>query len=250
MCAAAVERAGERAGGPSVVAAVAGKLGATFGSRAFRFYASLAAPRVPRGVEVMNPYTEPRIRGYVREFLEKYFSDNRKRVLVFGINPGRFGAGITGVTFTDPVALADECGIPNDLPRRRELSSVFVYAVINQLGGPREFNSRFFLSAVCPFGFTRDQVNLNYYDDRKLQHAVTPFIVSSIQQHVALGGRRDHVVILGRGKNARFLRRLNDQHRWFTSIHALDHPRFIMQYRRKQLEAYVRKYEDVLSALS
>jgi len=121
----------------------------------------------------MNPYTNPPIRGYVREFLGKYFSDNCERVLILGINPGRFGAGVTGVTFTDPVALAEECGISNDLPRRRELSSVFVYNVINQLGGPNEFNSRFFLSAVCPLGFTRDRINLNYNDDRKLERAVT-----------------------------------------------------------------------------
>jgi len=221
-----------------------------FGSRAFRFYTSLGAPRVPRGVVVMNPYTAPRVRRYVRAFLGKYFSDNRERVLVLGINPGRFGAGITGVAFTDPVALADECGIPNDLPGQRELSSVFVYAVINKLGGPREFNRRFFLSAVCPLGFTRDWVNLNYYDERNLERALTPFIVSSIERHIALGGRRDHVVVLGSGKNATFLRRLNNQHRWFTSIHALDHPRFIMQFRRRQLEAYVKEYEDVLSVLS
>jgi len=197
----------------------------------------------------MNPYTEPRVRGHVRAFLGKYFSDNRERVLVLGINPGRLGGGITGVAFTDPVALADECGIPNDLPRRREISSVFVYGVINKLGGPREFNNRFFLSAVCPLGFMRDQVNLNYYDDPSLERALTPFMVSSIERQIAFGGRRDHVVVLGSGPNATFLQRLNDRHRWFTSIHALDHPRFIMQYRRKQLEAYVKKYEDVLSAL-
>ena len=198
----------------------------------------------------MNPYAEPAVRGYVRAFLGKYFADNRERVLVLGINPGRFGAGVTGVTFADPVALADYCGIPNDLARRRELSSVFVYTIVNALGGPEDFHSRFFLSAVCPLGFTRKGVNLNYYDDRKLERAVTPFIVSSIEQHIAMGGRRDHVVVLGRGENSRFLTRLNDQHGWFESIHSLDHPRFIMQYRRKKLDAYVEKYRDMLSSVA
>lgn len=198
----------------------------------------------------MNPYTEPRVRGYLRAFLGKYFSDNRERLLILGINPGRFGAGVTGVTFTDPVVLADECGIQNHLPRRRELSSVFIYAVINQLGGPEAFNSRFFLSAVSPLGFTRAAINLNYYDDPKLERAVTPFIVSSIEQHIAVGGRRDHVVVLGRGKNAKFLERLNEQHGWFDSVHSLDHPRFIMQYRRKHLVPYLASYTDILSRLS
>ena len=219
----------------------------TFGSRAFRFYTSLAAPKVPSGVEVMNPYGDRRARRYVRAFLDKYFADNRERMLVFGINPGRFGAGVTGVTFADPVALADECGIENDLPRRRELSSIFIYAVINHLGGPRAFYERFFLTALCPLGFTRDGKNLNYYDDRRLERAVTPFIVSSIERQIALGGRRDRAVVLGRGENARFFNRLNAEHRWFAAIDALDHPRPIMQYRRKQLAAYVAKYEEVLS---
>ena len=221
----------------------------TFAARAFRFYTSLAAPRTPRGIAVMNPYNEPQIRGYVRAFLEKYYSDNRERTLILGINPGRFGSGITGVTFTDPVALADECGIHNHLPRRRELSSIFIYDVVKQLGGPDEFNSRFFLSAVSPLGFTRGGVNLNYYDDRRLERAVTPFIVSSIEQHVALGARRDSVVIIGRGENARFFERLNNQHHWFASIHAVDHPRFIMQYRRKQLASYIESYRTLLSGL-
>jgi hypothetical protein len=92
----------------------------TSADRAFRCYACLKSPRVPRGVTVMNPYTGARIQSYVHTFLEKYFSDNRERTLILGINPGRFGAETTGVTFSDPVALADECAIPYDMARRRE----------------------------------------------------------------------------------------------------------------------------------
>jgi len=197
----------------------------------------------------MNPYNDPRTQLYVRTFLEKYFSDNHERTLIIGINPGRFGSGITGVTFTDPVALADELGIPNDMQRKRELSSIFIYSVINHLDGPQSFYSRFFLSAVSPLGFTRGGINMNYYDDRKLERAVTPFIVSSIEAHIALGCRRDRVIVLGRGQNAKFMMRLNDEHRWFESVHALDHPRFILQYRRKKLDDYIANYADVLSGI-
>ena len=194
----------------------------------------------------MNPYVDPRARQYVRAFLDKYFSDNRKRTLILGINPGRFGAGITGVTFADPIALAEECGIPNDLPKKRELSSIFIFSVINHLGGPAEFYRRFFVSAICPLGFTRDGVNLNYYDVRALETAVTAFIVSSIEKQIAMGCDRDRVVILGRGTNAEFFRRLNAKHEWFDIVHAVDHPRFILQYRRKQAESYVSIYSEVL----
>jgi len=193
----------------------------------------------------MNPYADREVRGYVRAFLDKFFSDNRERVLVFGINPGRFGAGITGVTFTDPVALADDCGVPNAMQRRRELSSIFVYDFINRMGGPRAFYSRFFLTAVSPLGFTRDGKNLNYYDDRALAESMTPFITRAVERQIALGGRRDHVIVLGMGQNQRFFRALNEQHGFFGEVHALEHPRPIMQYKRKQLERYLAMYAEV-----
>ena len=193
----------------------------------------------------MNPYTDARIRHYVHEFLERYFDDNQPRVLVFGINPGRFGAGITGITFTDPVALADLCGITNDLPRRRELSSVFVYDFIERFGGVRAFYRQFFLTATSPLGFTRAGRNLNYYDDPRLARAVTPFITHSIERQIALGGRRDHAIVLGRGPNMKFITRLNVEHGFFQEIHPLEHPRAIMQYRRRQLEHYLSRYVEV-----
>lgn len=194
----------------------------------------------------MNPYENAATLKYVRAFLDKYFSDNRERTLILGINPGRFGAGLTGVTFADPVALADDCGIPNEFPRKRELSSIFIFSVINHLGGPKEFFSKFFLSAICPLGFTRRGINLNYYDDSKLERAVTPFIVQSIESQMQFGCRRDRVIVLGRGSNAEFLRSLNEKHEWFDCVFALDHPRPIMQYNRKRVDAYIRNYEAVL----
>ena len=221
----------------------------SFGRRAYRFYTSLETPAVPGSVTVMNPYTEPVVKGYLRKFLDKYFEDDRARIAILGINPGRFGAGVTGITFTDPVAMSDECGIPNHLSHRRELSSIYVYDVIRRMGGPGKFYQQFFLSAVCPLGFTRKGINLNYYDDRRLERAVTPFIVWSIERHIAFGCRRDHVVILGRGENARFLERLNDEYGWFEHVHSLDHPRFIMQYRRKSLPDYLELYAELLGEI-
>jgi len=220
----------------------------TFAKRAFRFYRGLVSPRVPRGVIVMNPYTDARVRRNVRQFLDKYFDDDRPRTLVLGINPGRFGAGITGVTFTDPIALADKCGIANDLQRLPELSSAFVYKAIERLGGPRKFYRRFFLTAACPLGFVRNGVNLNYYDDRALARAVTPFMVESIRRQIAIGGRADRAIVLGIGANLKFLTDLNAEHGFFEELVPLEHPRWIMQYRRRRLDEYLEKYREVFSS--
>lgn len=217
----------------------------TFASRALRFYRGLAAPKVPAGVTVMNPYKNRRVIGYVRSFLDDYFADHEPRTLVFGINPGRFGAGITGITFTDPVALADFCGIANDLPRKRELSSIFIYDFIHRYGGVREFYRRFFLTAICPLGFTRGGLNLNYYDVPALARAVEPFIVASVRRHIAIGGRTDRAIVIGKHKNLQFVERLNARHQFFQSIDSVEHPRSIMQYRRRHLERYLAEYETV-----
>jgi hypothetical protein len=213
----------------------------TFASRAYRFYTRLSGPRVPKGVVVMNPYAEPSVRRSVRAFLDKFFDDNRERTLILGINPGRFGAGITGVTFTDPVALADFCGIPNHLARRRELSSVFIYDMIERFGGPEAFYAKF-----SPLGYTRGGLNLNYYDEPALAKATTPFIVDSLWQQIALGCRRDIAFVLGFGANRKYLEKLNAVHRFFDRIVALEHPRWILQYRRKKTDFYIDKYLDAL----
>lgn len=220
---------------------------ATFGSRVYRFYTSLAPPRLPGGVRAMNPYADPVARRYVKAYLDRFYADTRPRLLAFGINPGRFGAGITGVTFTDPVALADFCGIANDLPRRRELSSVFIYDFIERFGGVRAFTSKCFLTAAAPLGFTRGGVNLNYYDVPALARACEPFVVASVERHLTIGGRRDRAIVLGRGKNLAFLERLNAKHRWFGRLVGLDHPRFILQYRRKRVAEYVDRYVEAFS---
>jgi hypothetical protein len=220
----------------------------TFSAGMQKFYASLRAPKVPRSIHVMNPYRTEPVKRYTTAFLEKFFDDNNPRTLIFGINPGRFGAGITGITFTDPVALADFCGIPNHLQRRRELSSVFIYDVIAAVGGAQTFYSRFLLTAVCPLGFTRHDVNLNYYDVKTLEKAVTPFIVRSVETHLSIGGRRDRAIVLGNGENARYLRALNAEHGFFGEIIALEHPRFILQYRRKRVAEFIDKYVRALQA--
>lgn len=219
----------------------------TFGSRLYRFYTQLAPPPMPRGVVAMNPYRDPAARRYVRAYLDRYYGDAGGRLLAFGINPGRFGAGITGVTFTDPVALADFCGIENDLPRRRELSSVFIYEVIERFGGVQAFTERCLLTAAVPLGFTRGGVNLNYYDVPALARACEPFMVKSVEKQIAIGGHRDRALVLGSGKNFEFFDRMNDKHGWFDRLEALDHPRFIMQYRRKRLPDYVERYLTALT---
>jgi len=219
----------------------------SFGDRVVSFYKHLKAPIMPVGIEVMMPYKDRKIIEITEKFYSKFFSDNHKRIFVFGINPGRFGAGITGVTFSDPIALEDYCGIANDFAKYRELSSIFVYDFISQWGSPEKFYSDFFLTAVCPLGFTKNGKNYNYYDDKKLYEAAQPFIVKTLRQQVDIGATRRVAMVFGMGQNMKCLKALNEEHDFFDELLCLEHPRFIMQYRRKYLADYIKKYRDVFS---
>ena len=223
----------------------------TFADRIVPFYEGLAIDaHLHRGISVLNPYREPEIISLIENFFTKYYNDTDIRIPVMGINPGRYGGGLTGISFTDPVNLEMACGIPNPIEKRPELSSTFVFKVIERYGGTEKFFHRFFLTAVCPLGFVKEGKNYNYYDDRELKNAVTSFIKTTlIQQHVICGQPED-CICLGEGENLRFIRELNQELGLFKRIHPLPHPRFIMQYRRKRVEEYIGFYLDILKRSS
>jgi hypothetical protein len=114
--------------------------------------------------------------------------------------------------------------------------------MIERFGGPFEFYRRFFLTAICPIGFTRHGKNINYYDDRKLLQTAKPFIVDTMKEQLALGAYRKTVICLGEGKNYEYLLKLNEEYHFFDEVVPLAHPRFIMQYKRKKLEWYIDTY--------
>lgn len=221
----------------------------TFGERVLNFYNTLVLPRklLMPGMEIIRPYANSEIRGYAKEFYDTFYSDAKNRIFVFGINPGRFGSGTTGVPFTDPVALQEYCGIPNLLGKKRELTSGFVYEVINKLGGVKAFYGSFFLTAVCPVGFVRNNRNYNYYNDSGFLCRIRPFLVETVKKQIDFGANRRLAIVLGAGTNLKVFQGINEEYGFFEKIYALEHPRFILQYRRKDLNQYLRKYKNIFS---
>jgi Domain of unknown function (DUF4918) len=197
---------------------------------------------LPPGVTVMNPFKDKTTFNLCNKFYNKFYNDNDPRYIILGINPGRFGGGITGIPFTDPIRLANICGIENDFQKKQELSSVFVYEVIKSFGGPQKFYNRFYISSICPLGFTKNNKNLNYYDDRQLENAIKSFVINCLQQQLKFGIRTDIVFCFGEGKNSAYLTRLNSKMNFFDKIMPLPHPRFIMQYKLKSKEEYIDRY--------
>ncbi|MBC8043626.1 MAG: DUF4918 family protein [Rhizobacter sp.] len=224
---------------------------ATFADRALNFFSTLDLDvKLPRGVTVMNPYPTPEVQRIMHRFFKRFYSDNRPRVFVWGINPGRHGGGLTGLPFTDPYALKHFLDTPHTLTGRRETSSQFIYQVIESLGGVEKFYGRFYINSLCPLGLLKDGLNYNFYDDPATMKTLTPFIVQSMQLQMDFGAKRGAAVCLGTGKLYKFFQAINSEHRFFKTILPVEHPRFIMQYNRRKMNEFLLKYQQAFEAAS
>jgi len=218
----------------------------TLANQLIQFYKHLAPPPVPEGIETLHPQPDRQVMKVVKQFFEKFYADNNPRRLMLGINPGRFGAGITGINFSAPRQLKENCGIDHSWGNSTELSAEFIYEMITGYGGPLKFYADYFIGAVSPLGFIKNGKNINYYDDKNLQKSVTPFIVDTIKQQLGMGFANDVCFCIGGEKNFKFLTTLNEQEDFFQKIVPLPHPRFIMQYRRKRKQEYINEWLEVL----
>jgi len=211
---------------------------------------------LPENIRVMNPFRDSaEVRNTSSAFYRKFYSDQQRRSLILGINPGRLGAGATGIPFTDTKRLKSHCSIESSF-NLHEPSSVFVYEVIDAYTGspqkdPSLFYQNFYISSVCPLGFVKidergRETNYNYYDSPELTEAVTPFITETLRIQIGFGVRQEKVYCMGTGKNYKFLKKLNDERQFFKTIVPLEHPRYVMQYKSKQKRHYIDKYINAL----
>lgn len=219
----------------------------TPGQQLADFYSSLHFENsLPEGVEIMNPYRKEEVRRVVSSFFSSFYSDSEPRNYCIGINPGRFGAGITGICFTDPVHLKEKCGIEHQLSGKTEVSSRFIYAAAEYCGGVNSFFSNVYLTAVCPLGFVRDGVNLNYYDIPELPGKIEEFVIESMRRQLGILPAREVAYSLGKGKNIKYLKQWNKRYGFFNQVEALPHPRWVMQYNYKNRELYMDQYRKAL----
>lgn len=208
---------------------------------------------LPKYFKVMNPYKESiseEVTHAIQSFYGKYYNDKNSRKLILGINPGRLGAGSTGIPFTDTKRLEQYCGISLSSVYTHEPSSVFMYNMMDAYGGHEQFYRDFYISSTVPLGFIQvkggKETNINYYDNKFLENALEKYIVEKLFHQLDFGIESQEVFCLGTGKNFAYLQKLNEKHRIFGKITPLEHPRYIMQYKAKQLPEYIDKYLRLL----
>ncbi len=205
---------------------------------------------LPNNYSFNNPFNgknKEQIKDITNAFYKKYYNDNNKRYLILGSSPARKGTATTGIPFEDASHLYKETGIVIENFYINKTSSNFLYDVMEQYGGCEKFYKDFFMSFVCPLGIVNvnskgNEVNANYYENKKLESVLYDFIVDSLKKQIAFGIDTSICYCIGSGENFKFLTKINDQYKFFDKIVALEHPRFIMQYNSKDRDKYMKKY--------
>jgi len=107
----------------------------------------------------------------VRAYYRKYYSEDKKRLVFCGINPGQFGAGKTGVPFID----FDGIGklMPGYGGDEQERSAQYMLSILEEYEAGA-FQDAVYLTNLSWFGFARRGRNLNYYSlPRGIRHYFT-----------------------------------------------------------------------------
>lgn len=219
----------------------------TFADQVVEFNRNLHySGKLPEDFQVLNPYLgNPETMEVMQKFYHKYYNDSNQRKFIVGINPSRHGAGVTGVPFTDTKRLEAVCGIKMKSAYTHEISSVFMYDMIEQYGGAEEFYKDIYINSPFPLAIVRKSkgnwINANYYDDKELFNDVKNFMIDSLKKHISLNLDTSEVFILGK-KNADFISKLNEGAHLFDKMTVLEHPRYIQQYKSKEKDVYIDKY--------
>lgn len=222
----------------------------TFSKQILDFYFTLPKELpLPNGAETIYPFDNVETKRVMQTFFNKYYDDNRPRTYLVGINPGRLGSGITGIGFADGYHLEKYCDIPNSFDKRVEISAAFMFEVMEAYGGVETFYKDFFFTTVMPLGLLKNDKNYNYYDDLQTQKVLEPFIEETLLKQMSFPQAKPNIICIGQGKNLKYLKAFNDKHQCFESIDVLPHPRWVMQYRRKDKQKYIDAYLEVFERM-
>lgn len=226
----------------------------TFADKVISFNEELSKsyPKLPDGYNIINPFNGDQkelVKQVSNSFYQKYYTDTAPRRLILGSSPARRGTAVTGVPFEDAAHLQNITGIFIDKFYINKSSSGFLYDVMEEYGGCDRFYANFYMNFVCPLGIVRTnskgkEVNCNYYENKKLQESLYPFILDTIRTQIQLGIDTSVCYCIGSGENYTFLDKMNNEFNFFEKIIPLEHPRFIMQYNSNKKEIFLEKYID------
>ena len=189
-----------------------------------------------RGIQVLQEFLTHR--AWLDAFWQHYVPYPLPQTVILGLNPGRFGAGQTGIPFIDfrslSVLLPDA-----ELPKLdSEPSATFFFRVVQQIGAEK-FYREFFVSNVSALGYLRNGKNANYTD---LPQVAQQIVARNFAEEMA-ALRPKRIIALGREAEASAQELYPDGS---VRISHLPHPSWIMTYRLREAQSWVRRYAQML----
>ena len=173
----------------------------------------------------------------ISAFWKKFYGNSVPRIMICGINPGRLGAGKTGVPFLDFASLSQL--IPGIDRHDSENSASFFFEVVKSFGAESFFKT-FYVTNFSSVGYVKDGVNFNYND---LPQVALETVERNFLAEIAIV-EPTHVISLGREVH-RSVRKLLPP--GIDCSLYLPHPSWIATYRSNEVGYWVQRYREVLS---
>ncbi len=169
-------------------------------------------------------------------FWRTYYGSAVPRVVLCGINPGRHGAGKTGIPFLDFQSLSQ---LISGIDRHdSERSAGFFFQVVRQFGVEAFFHS-FYVTNVASVGFKKKKKNLNY---NELPESALEVVERNFLQEMKVV-QPTHVVSLGEAVQQTVRKLLPAA---VDCSMRLPHPSWITTYRTNETNEWAARYLAVL----
>lgn len=120
----------------------------------------IAAHLQPNGIAILSDFLSNW--GNIERFYSTYYGPQFPPTVLCGLNPGRHGAGKTGVPFLDFISLSKLLSGVNRSDTER--SAQFFFKIVSHFGAKAFFRS-FYVTNVSWVGFIKAGKNVNYDDD-------------------------------------------------------------------------------------
>ena len=137
------------------------------------------------GIDILTGFRANK--ATVAKFYHHYVFPHQPKGALCGINPGRLGAGKSGVPFVDRAFLSELLGenVGDDVER----SARFFRDVVKHFGA-KKFYSAIHVTNISAYGFKKGRRNLNYYD---LDHDIVDVILKGFAGEMELMNIREIV---------------------------------------------------------
>jgi len=172
----------------------------------------------------------------IKLFNKTFYRNNYPKTVLCGINPGKNGAGKTGVPFIDFISLSK---MLKDVNRKdTERSAQFFYEIVEEIGIERFYNS-FYVTNISWVGYVKENKNLNYYD---LPINVKAFIYDTFKYEMKIVSPTTIISLSGKVKET--ISKLFDNSN-IDVTQQLAHPNYCAF--PKNYDKYKSEYMDLLS---